>query len=70
MFFKRKQPRKMKGKVCAYKRPQREYIKDKESSSPIVPLYSFRGLCVMNTMDDWNVLTVDIPGVFIQGDWS
>ena len=27
------------------------------------------GSCVMDAMNDWAVITVDIPGVFLQGDW-
>ena len=28
------------------------------------------GSCLMDTMDKRKVITVDIPGVFLQGDWQ
>ena len=27
------------------------------------------GSCLMDAMDDRKVITVDIPGTFLQGDW-
>ena len=62
MFLKRKQSGKMKGRGCADGRPQRDYITKEESSSPTVPLYTLMGSCVMDTLDDRKVITVDIPG--------
>ena len=58
----------MKRKGCVNGSPQQEYIKNEESSSPIVPLYTFIGLCIINTMYNRKVLIVDISGVIIQGD--
>ena len=68
MFLKRKRCGKLKARGCADERPQQEYITREESSSPTVSLYALMGLCVMDTMDDWAVITIDIPGAFLQGD--
>jgi len=69
MFLKRKRCGKLKARGCADGRPQREYITKEESSSPTVSLYALMGSCVMDAMDDRAVITVDIPGAFLQGDW-
>ena len=69
MFLKRKQSEKMKGRGCADGLPQRDYITKEESSSPTVSLYALMGSCVMDALDDRKVITVDIPGAFLQGDW-
>ena len=59
----------MKGRGCANGRPQRDYITKEESSSSTVSLYVLMGSCVMDTLDDRKVITVDIPGAFLQGEW-
>ena len=69
MFLKRKRSGKMKGRGCADGRPQRECITKEESSSPTVSLYAFMGSCLMDAIDGRKVITVDIPGAFLQGDW-
>ena len=58
----------MKGRGCANGRPQQEYITGEESSSPTVSLYILMGSCVMNAMDERKVITVNVPGAFLQGD--
>ena len=60
----------IKGRGCANGRPQQEYITKEESSSPTVSLYALIGSCVMDAMDGRNMITVNIPGAFLQGDWS
>ena len=70
MFVARKRNGKMKGSGCADDRPQQEYITKEESSSPTVSLYELMDSCVMDTLDDRKIITIDIPGAFIQGDWS
>ena len=55
----------MKGRGCADSRPQQEYIIKKESSSPTVSLYARMSSCLMDTMNNGKVKTVDIPGVFL-----
>ena len=49
--------------------PQRKYITKEESSSPIVSLYALMGSCVIGALNNRKVITVDIPGTFLQGDW-
>ena len=68
MFLKRKRNGKMKGRRYANSCPQREYITKEESSLPTVSLYALMGLCSMDVMDDKKVITVNIPGAFLQGD--
>ena len=58
----------MKGRGCANGRPQQEYMTKEESSSPTVSLYALVDSCVMDVLDDRKVITVDIPGAFLQGD--
>ena len=69
MFLNRKQSGKMKRRGCANGRPQREYITKEESSSPTVSLYALIGLCVMDVMGGRKVITIVMPGAFLQGNW-
>ena len=69
MFFKRKRSGKMKGRGCANVRPQQGYIIKEESSLPTVSLYAPMGSCLMDAIDGRKVITFDIPGAFLQGDW-
>ena len=59
----------MKERGCADGRSQRDYITKEESSSPTVSLYALMSSCVMDALDDRKVITVDIPGAFLQGEW-
>ena len=59
----------MKARCCANGRPQEEYITKEESSSPTVLLYALMGLCLMDAIDRRKVLTGNIPGAFVQGNW-
>ena len=59
----------MKGRGCANGRPQRDYITKEEPSSPTVLLYTLMASCVMDALDDRKIITVDIPGAFLQGEW-
>ena len=68
MFLKWKWCGKLEASGCADKSPQQEYITREESSLLTVSLYALIGSCVMDAMDDWVVITVDIPGAFLQGD--
>ena len=36
---------------------------------PTVSLYALMGSCLMDAMDGRKVITVDIPGAFLQGKW-
>ena len=69
MFLKRKQSGKMKGRDCANGRPPQEYITKEESSSPTVSLYALMGSYLMDAMDKRKVITVNIPGAFLRGNW-
>ena len=68
MLLKRKRSGKMKGQGCADGRPQQEYITKEESSSPTVSLYAPMGSCLMDAIDSRKVITVDIPGAFLQDE--
>ena len=69
MFLKRKRNGKINGQGCADGRPQREYISKEESSSPTVSIYALFGSCVIDALDERSVITIDIPGAFLQGIW-
>ena len=69
MFLKRKRSGLMKGRECVVGRPQQDYITKEESSSPTVSLYALMDSCVMDAMDDRKVITVNISGAFLQGEW-
>ena len=69
VLLKRKRSGKMKARGCADGHPQQKYITKEESSSPTVSLYALMGLCLMDVMDERKVITVNIPGAFLQGDW-
>ena len=69
MFLKMKQSGKMKGREYANSSPQQECIIKEESSLPNVSLYALMGSCLVDVMDNRKVITIDIPGVFLQGDW-
>jgi len=69
MFLKRKRNGIIKGRGCADGRPQRDYITKNESRSPTVSLYALMASCVLDAIEHRNVITVDIPGAFLQGDW-
>ena len=68
MFLKRKRSNKIKGRGCADGRPQQECITKEELSLPTVSLYALMGSCLMDVMDGRKVITVNIPGAFLQGD--
>ena len=59
----------MKGRGCADGRPQRECISKEESFSPTVSIYALFGSCVIDALDEQSVITIDIPGEFLQGIW-
>ena len=69
IFLKRKRTSAVKARGCVYGRPQREYISKEESSSPTVSIYVLFISCAMYAMEGRQVVTCDIPGVFLQADW-
>lgn len=69
MFLKQKRCGRVKGRGCADGCPQRDYITKDELSSPTISLYALMASCVLDELDSRHVITIDIPGVFLQGDW-
>ena len=59
----------MKGRDYADGPSQKDYITKEELSSPNVSLYALMGSCVMDALDDRKVITIDILGAFLQGEW-
>ena len=59
----------MKARRCADERPKHEYISKEESLSPTVSIYALFGLCVIDALDKQSVITIGIPGAFLQGIW-
>ena len=50
-------------------RPYRGIYEKGESSSPIVSTYALMCLCTINTIENRNVITCNIPAAFIQTLW-
>ena len=69
MFLKRKRNGKMKGRGCADGRPQREYISKEELLSPTVSIYALFSSCIIDALNERSIITIDIPGAFLQGIW-
>ena len=69
MFLKRKRSGKIKGRGCANGHPQQENITKEKSSLLTVSPYALMSSCVMDIMDGRKVITVDIPGAFLQDNW-
>ena len=70
MFLKKKWSRKIKERSCTDGHLQQEHITKEKSSSPTVALYTLMGSYVMDALDDRKVITVDIPGAFLQDNWA
>ena len=66
MFLKRKRNGKMKARGCADGRPQREYISKEELSLPTVSIYTLFGSCVIDSLFERSIITINIPGAFLQ----
>lgn len=69
MFLKRKRTGKVKARGCADGRPQRGCITKEESSSPTASMHALMASCVMDSIEEQSVITCDMPGAFLQGDW-
>ena len=69
MFLKRKRSETVKARGCADGRPQREFITKLQSSSPTVRTHALFLGCVVDAIEERHVLTVDIPGAFLQACW-
>ena len=68
MFLKQKRTGQIKGRGCADGRKQRLNTPKDAASSPTVATESVLLSCVIDAKERRDVATVDIPGVFMQGD--
>ena len=66
MFLKRKRNGIVKGRGCADGRSQWEFISKEKASSPTVNLNVLILTCCIDTIEERDVATVDIPGAFLQ----
>ena len=58
--------RKIKGCRCADGRKQRIYVTKDDVLSPTVAAETLLLTCLVNAMEQCDIATVDIPGVFMQ----
>jgi hypothetical protein len=68
MCLKQKRCGKIKGQGCADGRKQRLYKTKEESSSPTVSIEALFLTCMIDTMEDQDVVTCDKPGAFMHAD--
>ena len=68
MFLKQKRCRKIKARGCADGRKQRVYTLKEEASAPTVKTESVFLSSVIDAYEHRNVMTVDVPGAFMQAD--
>jgi hypothetical protein len=68
MFLKRKRNGTIKGRACANGHKHREYTKKEEASSPTVAIELVMISCTIDAKERRNVVTLDIPGAFMQDD--
>ena len=66
MFLKEKRSVQIKGRGYADGRPQRIYTKKEDVSSPTAHIESLIITCIIDSMENRDVATVDIPGAFMQ----
>ena len=68
MFLKQKRCGKIKGRGCADGRKQKLYKTKEESSSPTIHIESLFLSCIIDALEKREVVTLDIPGAFMQAD--
>ena len=68
MFLKQKRCGRIKGRGCADGRKQKVYKTKEETSSPTIHIESLFLSCMIDAMEKRNVVTLDIPGAFMQAD--
>jgi hypothetical protein len=68
MFLKKKRNGIIKGQAYAYGRKQRLYSNKDDTSSPTVSIESVMLTSVIDATEGRDVVTVDIPGAFMQAD--
>ena len=70
MFLKMKRGGDIKGKGCADGRKQREYKSKDDTSSPTVSTEALVLSCMIYAMEGRDVATADIPGAFLQTEYT
>ena len=68
MYLKQKRCGRIKGRGCADGRKQRLYKSKEETSSPTVSSEALFLTCVIDAKEKRKVMTIDIPGAFMQSD--
>jgi len=68
MYLKQKRCGRIKGRGCADGRKQRLYKTKEETSSPTVSTEALFLSCVIDAKENRKVMTIDIPGAFMQSD--
>ena len=68
MFLKKKRCGRIKGRGCADGRKQRIYKTKEETSAPTVAIESLFLSSVIDAKEERSVVTLDIPGAFMQAD--
>ena len=68
MFLKQKRCGRIKGRGCADGRKQKVYKTKEETSSPTIHIESLFLSCIIDAIEKRNVVTLDIPGAFMQAD--
>ena len=68
MFLKRKRCGKIKGRGCADGCKQRAYITKEDSTAPTVSTEAVFLTAVIDAMEGWNVVVLNVPGAFMQAD--
>ena len=68
MFLKEKRDGTIKVRGCADGRPQREYTRKEEVSSPTVSLEAMMLSCAIDAKEGRYIIVIDIPGTFLHAD--
>ena len=58
------------GRGCTDGRKKRDWLSKEDTSSPTVSTEGLMLLCMIDTMEGWEVTTADIPGAFLQTDYD
>jgi len=70
MFIKEKRDGAIKARGCADGRPQQQYTKKGDASSPTVSLEAMMISCCIDTKEGRYVVVTDIPGAFLHADMN
>ena len=68
MFLKQKRCGRIEGRGCANGRKQKLYKTKEKTSSPTIHTESLFLSCMIDALENRNVVTLDIPGAFMQAD--